>query len=102
LASREWWSDNRRVRAGNMALIEAAADDERVLRSIGAGPLERFVHGWDENLLRWVERSAAASSGFRRALLSVWVYGLLPDPVADCIERAAGGRLERPHGWIDP
>jgi hypothetical protein len=78
------------VRAGLVALIEAADDDE-ILRSVAAGPLEDFIAD-DPSRLHWIERMASSSSRFRQALGMVWIWDL-PDRVFARVERAAGVAL---------
>ena len=86
-------SDEPRVRAVLDLLVEGAG--EEVLGVVGAGPLEDFVKGCDEDRLVWIEERAAASSRFRQALAGVWIWRLSPEVFAR-VERAAGVPLRRP------
>ncbi len=87
-----WWSDEGRVRDGLLRLIETAGEEE--LGVVAAGPLEVFLYD-NESRLVWVERRAAESERFRRALAQVWVWDL-PTDTFGRLERAAGRPLPRP------
>ena len=90
----EWWQDEERVRAGLLALVDAAPDDDDLLY-VGAGPLEDFIEH-DDSRVRWIEAQASMSARFRRALSNVWIWGSVPDEVAERVERAAGVPLAKP------
>jgi hypothetical protein len=75
-------------------LVDRAPNDE-VLEVVGAGPLEDFVKGYDEDRLLWIEQRAASSARFRQALACVWIWSLEPEVFAR-VERAAGVPLARP------
>lgn len=81
-----------------------------VLGWVGAGPIEDFLAGADEERLLWLERQAEKSERFRQALRSVaawrpagWVAGPEPgtlvqerlddDPAVDTIIRRIQSRL---------
>ncbi len=99
LAGTGAWEDEDVVRAGLLALVDAAPNE--LLGHVGAGPLEVFVSN-DESRIRWIEEQAARSPRFRRALANVWTWGTESNEVAARLERAAGVRLERPKGWTGP
>jgi hypothetical protein len=75
-------------------LIDRAPSDD-VLEQIGAGPLEDFTKGCDEDRLSWIEERAASSTRFRHALARVWIWSIEPEAFAR-VERAAGVPLTRP------
>jgi hypothetical protein len=78
------------VRAGLMALVERAPD-EKHLDLLGAGPIEAFITRNDDRI-RWIEKQAAVSPRFRKALANVWAWEL-PDELFLRLEKAAGVKL---------
>lgn len=89
----EFWSDEAGIRSVIALIVERAQDD--VLEVVGAGPLEDFVKGYNDDRLAWIERSAAESARFRRALRNVWIWRTAPPDVFARVERAAGAPLAR-------
>lgn len=89
-----WWADEKRVRAGILELVTAAASDAD-LDVLGAAVMEVFVAD-DDDRLGWLEEQARASERFRRSLANVWVWGCEADSVAQRVELAAGVPLVRP------
>ena len=94
------------------AFLVTVADNapEEVLGWVGAGPIEDFLAGADEDRLLWIETQAQESGRFRQALRGVaewrpagWVSGPEPgmlvqerpdfDPVLDPIIRRIQSRL---------
>ena len=90
--SNAWWADEVRVRDALLRLIDAA--DDEALSSVAAGPLEVFVTG-DASRLAWIEKQAALSEWFRRALAQVWAWELPRETFAR-LERAARAQLPQP------
>jgi hypothetical protein len=82
-----WWADEARVRAGILAIVEAAHDGD--VGIIGASIMEVFIND-DESRLRWVEEQARVSDRFRGSLANVWIAGELRADVFLRVERAAG------------
>lgn len=97
--SEAWWSDEPRVRDGILRLVDAARTDAD-FGVLGAAVMEDFIVD-DEDRVAWVERHAAASEPFRRALANVWISDC-SDWVFERVERAAGVMLARPTGpaWV--
>jgi uncharacterized protein DUF6869 len=54
--------------------LHAADDPERIVGSVGAGPLETLIEHHGEALWPEIERLARADPVFRRSLRSVWAY----------------------------
>ena len=88
-----WWADEARVRAGILAIVDRAGDDD--VGVIGAVIMEVFITD-DADRLAWVEQQAGVSDRFRRSLANVYVWGELPDEVSQRVENVAGVRLPRP------
>lgn len=59
-----------------LELIELAPDDESVLQTIAAGPLEGYLGKFSENVVQEVEDQAALDSKFLRVLSGVWKHGM--------------------------
>ena len=100
--SAEWWTDRNtdRVRAGLLALVEAAETDHD-LGMIGAAPLESFVSDHADNL-DWLESECAKSPKLRRALAGVWCSDIVSQATLDRLDAAAGVPLARhlkPRGY---
>jgi hypothetical protein len=90
----QWWADEDRVRAGLLELVAAAETDDDY-GVLGAAVMEVFVTD-SNNRLAWLEARAAESEPFRRSLRNVYVWGQVPDGVAQRVEEAAGAPLPRP------
>jgi hypothetical protein len=84
--------DELRARCLLDRLVDRAPNDD--LEVVGAGPLEDFVKGHNEDRLLWIEARAASSARFRQALACVWIWSLEPQVFAR-VERAAGVPLAR-------
>lgn len=89
-----WWADEARVRDGILRLVHLAESEED-FGIIAAGVLEVFTTD-DPSRLYWIERQAAVSTSFRRALGGMWVADL-PDKAFRRVERAADGGLADPY-----
>jgi tetratricopeptide (TPR) repeat protein len=63
-----------------LELIAEAPNDDWVLQSIAAGPLEGFLGRFDAAAIDHVEAEAAKNPGFRRVLSGVWKHRMT-DPV---------------------
>ncbi len=61
-------------------LIARAPDEEDVLQTLAAGPLEGFLGRFDGEVIDRVEAEAARDPKFRRVLSGVWKHGM-SDPV---------------------
>jgi hypothetical protein len=88
--TKPWWSDEARVRDGIIRLVDLA-ETEDDFAIIAAAVMEVFVCD-DVSRLHWIERQAASSEAFRRAMRTIWVWEL-PDRAFRRMERAAGVRL---------
>jgi hypothetical protein len=93
-----WWTDDwsrnrERVRAGLLALVDAAATDFE-LRCIGAGPLESFVSDDGDDLV-WLEQQCAVNPKMRVALADVWCDAFVSAQTLARLDQAAGVRLAR-------
>lgn len=95
--SATWWTDanNERVRAGLLALVDAA-ETEHDLGMIGAAPLESFVSDRADDL-DWLETECATRPKLRRALAGVWCSDIVSVATLDRLDAAAGVRLDRAH-----
>jgi hypothetical protein len=96
--STAWWSDEARVRAGILAIVEAADPEDEGI--IGAAIMEVFVNK-DDDRIAWLEEQARNSERFRGSLANLWLGGDVPDPIFERAERAAGVPLVRlgPPWW---
>lgn len=95
--SERWSLYREEIRRALHTLVEEVPED--MLNEVGAGPLEDYLTSRDaraDDVVAWVEANAAASQRFRRALGFVRVFGVLPDALADRVERAARVSLPRP------
>jgi Family of unknown function (DUF6869) len=63
-------------------LLVDRAPNGRVVEMVGAGPLEDFVKGYDEDRLVSIEHRAVSSARFRQALARVWIWSLEPEVFA--------------------
>ena len=63
-----------------LELIAETTDDDSILQSIAAGPLEGFLGRFDEAVIERVEAEAASNFKFCRVLSGVWKHGMT-DPV---------------------
>jgi hypothetical protein len=88
-----WWKDEARVRAGILAIVAAADDEDAGI--IGAAIMEVLVTK-DDDRIAWVEEQARVSDRFRSSLANAYVWGCVPDRLAERVERAAGVPLPRP------
>jgi Tetratricopeptide repeat len=59
-----------------LELITEAPDDQWVLQSIAAGPLEGFLGQFDEAVIDRVEDEAASNPKFRRVLSGIWKHAM--------------------------
>lgn len=93
--SAAWWTDvnNERVRAGLLALVDAAETDDD-LGMIGAAPLESFVSDRADNLT-WLESECATSPKLRRALAGVWCSDIVSEATLLRLDAGAGVLLAR-------
>jgi hypothetical protein len=101
----DWWASNLlmcpEVRQ-NSPLMRALilrlldhADTEDLIGCVGAGPLEDYFCG-DEDDLKWIEQQAAQSERFRLAVGHLWVANTVAAGVMARLDRAAGQPLARP------
>ena len=89
----EWLRDVDRVRAGLLALVDAAETDDE-LGLIGAAPLESFVSDNADDL-NWLEQQCSISPKLRRALAGVWCSDFVSAETLALLDRAAGVPLAR-------
>jgi hypothetical protein len=104
----EFLDNEKSVRAFLVTVADNAPDE--VLGWVGAGPIEDFLAGADEDRLLWLESQAERSERFRQALRGVavwrpagWVAGSEPgtlvlerlddDPAVDAIIHRIQSRL---------
>jgi hypothetical protein len=85
----EFWDVERRK--SFLSRIAELAPNDDVLLTVGAQGLEDFISD-DTESVTWIEKQAAASEKFRKALQNVHVSGLDPGTVSR-LERAAGTQL---------
>jgi hypothetical protein len=101
----DWWAieffmtqavfdDALLCRAGLLKLLEHA-DDDHLVRCVGAGPLENFLSD-NEDDLRWVEMEAGRNPRLREALAGVWIADKISEQALQRLDHAAGVQLPRP------
>jgi hypothetical protein len=95
----EFWAHEEFAQTFLVTIADAAPDD--VLGWVGSGPLREFLNDEDPDRLddpdrlAWVEKQAARTERFRRALGSVSISSSASRETFRRLDSAAGVRLER-------